>query len=208
MPRFASPTLQTLSVTVPNRAPSVTVGSPLEEAILHLSFRLSSLGRLDQHFPALASLTLTPCLPPIMDSSVWALTSSLRSLNLSSNGLTTHDIDLIWPHLPSGLHKLSLDANRLDALPPSFPPALRELSVAYNESLDDATRWIDALPLTLRWICAKGCRLDDDAGMRLLELHRRAGVRQLTGKAKLKVHAGGNQFSNDVRDALEAVRDD
>ncbi|KAJ3352867.1 hypothetical protein GGF32_003531 [Allomyces javanicus] len=116
------------------------------------------------------------------------------------------DMELIWPHLPLGLHTLCLNTNRLDALQPSFPPAFRVLSVAYNASLDDATCWIDALSSALRQICVDGCCLDDDAGRRLLGTHNRAGAWRQTREVKMKVRASGNQFSKEVRHALEAER--
>ncbi|KNE71072.1 hypothetical protein AMAG_15325 [Allomyces macrogynus ATCC 38327] len=200
MPQFASPTLQSLRIT----ALPQSFGSKFEEVLLRRTFRLSSLGRLDALWPALRSLTLTPCLPPAMDGSTWALPPFLRSLNLMHSIFTSRDLDSIWPRLPASLQKLNLDRNQLEFLPPSFPPTLRMLSVASNDKLSDATCWIDALPPTLRLICVDGCRLDEDAGRRLLQKRRLLGVRILTGEAKMKVYARGNWFSRAVWQALEA----
>ncbi|KNE64976.1 hypothetical protein AMAG_10643 [Allomyces macrogynus ATCC 38327] len=210
MPRFASPTLQ--SIDIYGTVPYPATKADFDESLLNETFRLSSLGRLDLHFPSLTSLTIMWCLPSRIVATdvsltmpMWSLPPSLRSLNLSHNKLTMRDLDVLWPQLPAGLRKLSLDTNKLEALPASFPPSLHVLVAANNSMLGNATRWIEALPATLRELNVNECNLDDDAGLHLLAMRQRAGTWRATGLPRLMVYTKCKRMSVKVHQALTAL---
>ncbi|KAJ3374532.1 hypothetical protein GGF31_007310 [Allomyces arbusculus] len=211
IPRFASPTLQSLDLfgAIPYQA--TTAG--FDELLLKETFRLSSLGRLDLHFPSLTSLTIMWCLPSRIVATDLSLTlptlglpQSLQSLNLSHNKLTMRDMTVIVPLLPTGLRKLRLHCNKLESLPASFPPSLRVLTAANNSKLDNTTHWVEALPATLRELDVTECDLADDAGLHLIAMRKRAGTWRATGLPRLTVRTECKKMAVDVHEALIAPR--
>ncbi|KAJ3374436.1 hypothetical protein GGF31_007213 [Allomyces arbusculus] len=106
------------------------------------------------------------------------MSSTLTSIQLGDNGLTTDDLAVLQPLLPPNLQHLDISTNKLHSLIAPLPSKLHNLNIAGNPGLsEDMTpdKWISSLPSTLRCLDIRLCNFNNQVGQMLIEARRRAG---------------------------------
>ncbi|KNE54187.1 hypothetical protein AMAG_00182 [Allomyces macrogynus ATCC 38327] len=166
--------------------------------------------------PGIASLALTNCpLGRMMPDAIkegWAMPSTLTSLRLSDNGLTTDDLAMLQPLLPPNLQHLDISKNKFCSLIVPLPSKLHTLNIAGNPGLSEDMnpgKWITSLPSTLRRLDIRLCNFNDKVGRMLIAARRRAG-RMRAGWPKQEMVVDQhrnvvypiNRFSDEVYQAL------